>query len=465
METEESIKEANYTQNFRSFNANLATIILDYLPIKHKFTLIQYYRWNANLINTLQSMFLEWDQNICKFKISGRGVINNNTSNLVLAEEQQCYVNAVLNNKIYQNSSSLESNNTFSIEYISPKFLFLDSGNSIDSEGANIIYKIAKAVFQKNKTKNFENLKYYPVNLSSMNFNQSIEFIAGRYSKLYELSGAENPDYWISYPSIRSKNEHIILKMHPNLCLINSIFIKFYRMGQIYNCQYITISFGFTEEDYYFTTGKIKLKLSDHSLTFDFNTVFLANYLKIEFFDKSFEQLDNDQGDYFVALHDLKIKGLSAKGIINKNKILYENIQKYAKQKNHKNMTNDISIVENMRFFNESLFLQTEEYIRKMTEIDAYVEKMQIFSNFNVSYSIKIMEILKFFNLNHKFIKLHADYQLIMDFIKKYMPNHLFSQQVNGQIYQINEGQNITQFCHTFKVLRIFTKNINKQQK
>jgi len=199
-------------------------------------------------------------------------------------------------------------------------------------------------------------------------------------------------NYWSAEPSTKDKPEFMILKIHPCLSFVTGISLEFLLEGNMYNCQYVKVSFGFTEKDFYFCTGKIPLEISELEVEIKFNTAFLANYVKVEFYDKNYQQFEEDQNNYYICLNDLKIKGVLLKEITEHKKILYQNFSDMQPAPKDRWET----YAENLLFLDIDKFKESEHYSNKLKEMDnLYV----------LILTQNETEAFLFFYYNHKIFK------------------------------------------------------------
>lgn len=311
-------------------------------------------------------------------------------------------------------------------------------------------------------------LKYIPILASSSLFGQSLCNIAKNNSDLYQyLNFAENV-YWSSYPSCQQKEEFIILKLHPCISFISSIVVEFFKACKIFNCKYLRFSFGLTKESFYFTTDKIPIAIEQGRARVKFNTIFLANYIKVEFFGKNYTQYGYDEENYYVCLSNLILEGFSGKKIFGKvkpyklseilkedNSATFQDKQRYilnynsdeeCAESNNQYFYEDkndlannqmlrlgeelsqfifykfynfeelrridyITYIENLIFLNVKLFKQTNIYDTKLAEFDLYLGQSELVKEEN-----EIKEILNFLHLNHKFLKIYPYKERFLEF-------------------------------------------------
>ena len=351
-------------------NPYLIKTILDYLPTQLKFSLLQNFEWNNKINLTLDSIFLESNPSNFKFKLnSNENIIN---------------------------------------EYLSPKSLFPLEDSKINNNVAKLLFNISKyGIRNKNNSKN---LKYIPLKVSSTHYSsQSLINISKKYSKIYDYHGVNSNIYWSSNPTKKNESEFIILKLHPCLSFVNSLHLIFTEYGndKIFNCKEIQISFGLNSQEYYYTTRKISIDVDKKEVKLDFNTFFLVNFIKIEFFEKNFKQFDQEENNYYICLDDLKIKGFTGKKLINleNNKFFYE---KFLENKNLFKF-DKITYYENLLFLNKNLFLKSEEFAYITSFFDNYLNDVKENKN----------EILSYINNYHKFLKFYPKRNEILEnFIK-----------------------------------------------
>ncbi len=300
------------------------------------------------------------------------------------------------------------------VELISPKFIFQSKNQrdssilSISKDSFRFLNDINRKIIRKQKE--ISNLKHYPVGVSSVHFDQCISKIAHKSSALYpHNSSIYSHIYWSSFPSTKEKSEYVILKVHPCLSFITGICLHFLNyFSTLFNCAFIQVSFGFHETEFYFSSGKIPIDITDIEIEISFNTAFLANYLKIEFFDKFSKQYSHDETNYYVCLENLGIKGLSLKQFSEDHKkLLYPKFVEMQPSPQVKMET----YIENLIFLDKENFKETEQYKNKMKVFEECLA---------LSPNRRFNELFYFYYSNHKFLKNFGEMERVKDILSDF---------------------------------------------
>jgi len=403
--TERNLSQKDY------INSNLVKIITDYLATQEKFQIILNYRWNKNILETLNTIFLETNKSLFKYSI------NRNFPK----DQYYSYIKKEIKDSDF---------NQIPIEFLTPDFLFKESNGNISKEAAKLLLDFSKNVLRDKNHSFLKNLKYIPYEVSSIHFDQCPTRFANKHSNLFKNRRMTYDTYWSSLPTIKDKSEYIVLKTHPCMCFITSLFLSFYRDDKPYNCKSIKISFGLSSLEYYYTSDFIPLLITDDKLEISFNTAFLAYFIKIEFFDKNFQQYNHASGDnHYIVLSDLRIRGYSLKKISNRQLLFDAFIDK-------KNSLYDktFNYYENLIFLDKEKFMQSLEYKKILDFFDSQFEFL-IKTDEEFDFLIGLLFLFKF----NKFMKIHPKKNYMLEALESRLNTILFEIQFILTDKQIND--------------------------